>query len=49
MTIDSVLIDNPKTAAKEIDQVLPSATRYKRPVYIELPTDKVVENTHLYI
>jgi indolepyruvate decarboxylase len=49
MTIDSVLIDNPKTAAKEIDQVLSSATRYKKPVYIELPRDKVVENTHLYI
>ncbi len=41
MTIDSVLIDNPRTAAKDIDRVLSSATRYKRPVYIELPRDKI--------
>jgi TPP-dependent 2-oxoacid decarboxylase len=39
MTIDSVLIDNPKTAAKDIDRVLSSAIRCKRPVYIELPRD----------
>jgi len=41
MTIDSVLIDNPRTAAKDIDRVLSSATRYKRPVYIELPRDMI--------
>src|ERR1041385_7518244 len=41
VTVDSVLIDNPATAAKEIDRVLSSAMRYKRPVYIELPRDKV--------
>jgi TPP-dependent 2-oxoacid decarboxylase len=41
MTIDSILIDNPRTAAKDIDRVLSSATRYKRPVYIELPRDKI--------
>jgi TPP-dependent 2-oxoacid decarboxylase len=41
MTIDSALIDNPRTAAKDIDRVLSSATRYKRPVYIELPRDKI--------
>jgi TPP-dependent 2-oxoacid decarboxylase len=41
VTVDSVLIDNPRTAAKEIDRVLSSAMRYKRPVYIELPRDKV--------
>jgi indolepyruvate decarboxylase len=41
MTVDSVLIDNPGTAAKDIDRVLSSATRYKRPVYIELPRDKI--------
>jgi TPP-dependent 2-oxoacid decarboxylase len=39
MTVDSVLIDNPRTAAKDIDRVLSSAIRYKRPVYIELPRD----------
>ena len=41
MTVDSILIDNPRTAAKDIDRVLSSAIRYKRPVYIELPRDKV--------
>ena len=39
LTIDSVLIDNPRTAARDIDRVLSSAIRYKRPIYIELPRD----------
>lgn len=43
VTVDSVLIDDPRTAAQDIDRVLSSATRYKRPVYIELPRDKVSE------
>jgi TPP-dependent 2-oxoacid decarboxylase len=46
MTIDSVLIDNPRTAAKDIDRVLSSATRYKRPVYIELPRDIISMPIH---
>ncbi|HEY6885705.1 MAG TPA: thiamine pyrophosphate-binding protein [Nitrososphaeraceae archaeon] len=41
ITIDSVLVNNPRTAAKDIDRVLSSASRYKRPVYIELPRDKI--------
>jgi indolepyruvate decarboxylase len=41
LTIDSVLIDDPETAALGIDRVLDSALRYKRPVYIELPRDIV--------
>src|SRR5919108_1777882 len=41
MTIDSVLLSNSTTAAKDIDRVLSSAIRYKRPVYIELPRDIV--------
>ncbi|HEY7572840.1 MAG TPA: thiamine pyrophosphate-binding protein [Nitrososphaeraceae archaeon] len=43
ITIDSALIDNPQTAAKDIDRVLSSAIKYKRPVYIELPRDKISE------
>ncbi|MCI0481016.1 MAG: thiamine pyrophosphate-dependent enzyme [Candidatus Dadabacteria bacterium] len=39
LTIDSVLIDDPETASQEIDRVLGSALRFKRPVYIELPRD----------
>jgi TPP-dependent 2-oxoacid decarboxylase len=48
VTVDSVLIDNPSTAAKDIDRVLSSAIRYKRPVYIELPRDKVLEPIPIY-
>jgi TPP-dependent 2-oxoacid decarboxylase len=48
VTVDSVLIDNPSTAAKDIDRVLSSAIRYKRPVYIELPRDKVSEPIPIY-
>jgi TPP-dependent 2-oxoacid decarboxylase len=42
MTVDSIMVDNPATAAKNIDRVLSSALRYKRPVYIELPRDRVL-------
>jgi TPP-dependent 2-oxoacid decarboxylase len=48
VTVDSVLIDNPATAANEIDRVLSSAMRYKRPVYIELPRDKVSTPISIY-
>src|SRR5690348_6354109 len=48
VTVDSVVIDNPTTAAKEIDRVLLSAMRYKRPVYIELPRDKVSTPISIY-
>ena len=41
ITIDSVLLNNPTSAAKDINRVLSSAIRYKRPVYIELPRDIV--------
>jgi TPP-dependent 2-oxoacid decarboxylase len=41
ITVDSIIVDNPRTATKGIDQVLSSAIRYKRPVYIELPRDRV--------
>jgi TPP-dependent 2-oxoacid decarboxylase len=46
MTIDSVLLSNPTTAAKDINRVLSSAIRYKRPVYIELPRDIVSAPIH---
>ena len=41
ITVASVLINNPETAAREIDRILNAALRYKRPVYIELPRDIV--------
>src|SRR5918911_5410312 len=48
MTVDSALIDNPQTAAKDIDRVLSSAISRKRPVYIELPRDRVSSPIALY-
>ena len=41
ITIDSVLLDDPRRAAEDIDRVLSSVRSYKRPVYIELPRDIV--------
>jgi indolepyruvate decarboxylase len=35
------VLDRPDTAFSEIDRVLESAVRYKRPVYLELPRDQV--------
>ena len=46
MTIDSALLSNPTTAAKDINRVLSAAIRYKRPVYIELPRDIVSASIH---
>ena len=34
ITVASVLINNPQTAAQEIDRILNAALSYKRPVYI---------------
>ncbi|MGD1835386.1 MAG: alpha-keto acid decarboxylase family protein [Nitrososphaeraceae archaeon] len=45
LTIDSALIQDPFTAAKDIDRVLSSAFSYKLPVYLELPQD--VENLRI--
>jgi TPP-dependent 2-oxoacid decarboxylase len=48
ITVDSILIDNPRTAAKDIDRVLSLVVRYERPVYIELPRDKVSTPIPIY-
>lgn len=39
VTAASTVLDNPETAAQEIDMVLNSALKHKRPVYIEIPRD----------
>ncbi|MGZ4903095.1 MAG: alpha-keto acid decarboxylase family protein, partial [Halobacteriota archaeon] len=39
VTIASTVLDNPQIAGQEIDRVLTTALRFKRPVYIELPRD----------
>ena len=41
LTEAATVLDNPQTAAREIDRVLAAAVRHKRPVYIELPRDMV--------
>lgn len=39
ITAESIIIDNPLTATKEIDRALNMAIRLKRPIYIEIPRD----------
>ncbi len=39
LTEAATVLDNPQTAAREIDRVLNAAVQHKRPVYIELPRD----------
>jgi TPP-dependent 2-oxoacid decarboxylase len=40
-TVAAAVLNDPQTAFREIDRVLHAASRYKRPVYIELPRDMV--------
>ena len=41
LTIASTVLSDPQTAFQEIDRVLHTVLRFKRPVYIELPRDLV--------
>src|SRR5206468_5250708 len=41
LTVASTVLSDPQTAFQEIDRVFHAALRYKRPVYIELPRDRV--------
>ncbi len=41
ITVASAVLDRAETAFGEIDRVLEAAVRYKRPVYLELPRDRV--------
>ena len=41
ITIASASLDDPLTAFREIDRCLAAAVRFKRPVYLELPRDRV--------
>ena len=43
LTIAGAELNDPLTAFREIDRVIDSAVRYKRPVYLELPRDMVNE------
>ncbi len=41
ITCASAVLDDPYTALRQVDRVLAAARRYSRPVYIELPRDRV--------
>lgn len=41
ITVASASLDDPLTAFREIDRCLEAALRFKRPVYLELPRDRV--------
>lgn len=41
ITVASASLDDPLTAFREIDRCLEAAVRFKRPVYLELPRDRV--------
>lgn len=41
VTVDQVLLENPETAAEEIDRVLHNCVTLGKPVYIEIPRDIV--------
>jgi TPP-dependent 2-oxoacid decarboxylase len=41
LTVASAVLSDPQTAFQEIDRVLHAARRFKRPVYLELPRDRV--------
>jgi len=41
LTVASTVLNDPRTACREIDRVFSAALRYKRPVYIELPRDMI--------
>jgi indolepyruvate decarboxylase len=41
ITIAAASLDDPLTAFREVDRCLEMAVRYKRPVYLELPRDRV--------
>jgi TPP-dependent 2-oxoacid decarboxylase len=47
ITVDSAVISDPMSATKVINRVLLAAMRYKRPVYLELPRDKVLTSLPL--
>lgn len=42
ITVASTALEDPSRAFENIDRVLNAAIRYKRPVYIELPQDRVL-------
>jgi len=42
VTVASVVLDDPLTAEREIDRAINALLKYKRPIYLEIPRDKVL-------
>ncbi len=42
VTAASVILDDPLTAEREIDRALTALLKYKRPIYLEIPRDRVL-------
>ncbi|MDT7042442.1 alpha-keto acid decarboxylase family protein [Candidatus Nitronereus thalassa] len=42
VTVASIVIDDPLTAERKIDRALTALLKYKRPIYLEIPRDKVL-------
>ena len=42
ITVATAVLDDPLTAQREIDRTLAALMRYKRPVYLEIPRDRVL-------
>ena len=41
ITVYAAILDDPQTACREIDRALAALSRYKRPIYLEIPRDLV--------
>ena len=45
LTVAHAVLDDPLTAFREIDRVLAACQRHKRPVYFELPRDRILQKS----
>lgn len=41
VTVAAVVLDDPLTAARQLDHAIAALTRYRRPIYVEIPRDLV--------
>lgn len=41
VTVAAVVLDDPLTAARQLDHAIAALTRYRRPIYVEIPRDVV--------
>lgn len=48
LTVDAAVLDNPHTAAADIERVLANCLAHKKPVYFEIPVDAVDLECHAY-